>query len=243
MSGFCKLNTTADHTNDWNTPYPSSPSIVTGLSGTSFTRDMNGLIQDSDIPGIITKLQTQGIIPAVPTQSNTSSSDLETFLKKDMELVDGIKAEYCYYNERYVWAINQLFGSLIGPSGQGYTSVSTASQATIQKYLGASVQLNQKLNDITKVCKGISASRASSIQGLGTRVNQLNAQLDKTSASLTSQQKILTSGKDNTILYKEMERYSQQKNRYSNNMLMLYSFLNITALGLLFYVYRSSSSE
>jgi len=69
----------------------------------------------------------------------------------------------------------------------------------------------------------------------------VNAQLDSTEQGLAKQHEILTKGKDNTVLYKEMEKYSKEKNKYTSNMLMLYSFLNITALGLLFYVYRSAS--
>jgi len=43
----------------------------------------------------------------------------------------------------------------------------------------------------------------------------------------------------NETLYKEMEKYSRQKAAYTNNLLGLYSFLNITALGLLIYIYKA----
>jgi len=240
MSSFCTPNTSADHSTDWNKAYSGSNSIVAGLAGTSFSRDQNGLIQDSDIPGIVQSLKSKGIIPQNPPNS-TKPADLDKFLAADKAFVDSVKMEYCYYNERYVWAINQLFGSLVGPNGQNYTTVSTGQQATIKMYLDQSVQLNQTLNDITKVVKGISNSRVMDIRGLNTAVTKLNAELANTEKNLSAQNEILSKGNDTSKLYKEMEKYSRQKNRYNGNMLMLYSFLNITALGLLLYVYRSAS--
>jgi 7,8-dihydro-6-hydroxymethylpterin-pyrophosphokinase len=83
--------------------------------------------------------------------------------------------------------------------------------------------------------------RTKNVQALGGDITKLNAQLERTEQNLAKHNEILSKGKDTSVLYKEMEKYSKEKNKYTNNMLMLYSFLNITALGLLFYVYRSAS--
>jgi len=57
---------------------------------------------------------------------------------------------------------------------------------------------------------------------------------------LMAQRELLSSkNQSQMLLMKEMEAYSRHKSKYNNNLLMLYGFLNITALGLLFYVYRS----
>ena len=213
---------------------------MANLAGTSFNRDLNGLIRDSDIRGIVQSLKSRGVIPLNPPNT-TKPADLDKFLEADKAFVQGVKTEYCYYNERYVWAINQLFGALVGPNGQNYTTVTTGQQETIKMYLKQSVQLNQTLNDITKIVKGISDSRVADIKGLNTAVTKLNAELANTEQNLAAQNEILSKGNDTSKLYKEMEKYSRQKNRYNGNMLMLYSFLNITALGLLLYVYRSAS--
>jgi len=37
-----------------------------------------------------------------------------------------------------------------------------------------------------------------------------------------------------------MVKFSEEKNRYSANLLKLYSFLNVVALGLLVYVYKAA---
>jgi hypothetical protein len=240
MATFCSINPGADHSTDWNTPYPGPKSIVAAIGNNSMSRDQNGLLPDSAIPGLVQNLTSSGVVPRIP-ENSTNAADLEKFLVADSIFIESAKNEYCYYNQRYVWCINQLFGSLVGPKGLNYMTVTSAQQAVIKKYLDASVQLNQTLNDITKVLKGVSQSRTKDIQSLGSAITKLNAQLDSTEHGLAKQKDILSKGKDTTVLYKEMEKYSKEKNKYTSNMLMLYSFLNITALGLLFYVYRSAS--
>jgi hypothetical protein len=50
------------------------------------------------------------------------------------------------------------------------------------------------------------------------------------------------SNEASTKLKKEMVKYTEEKGRYSDNLLRLYSFLNMVALGLLVYVYRASKN-
>ena len=73
-----------------------------------------------------------------------------------------------------------------------------------------------------------------------TSINSLNDELLTKSKSLTKQNKILKSGQADAELYKEMVKYTREKTNYTNNMLMIYSFLNITALGLLFFAYQNA---
>jgi uncharacterized membrane protein len=57
---------------------------------------------------------------------------------------------------------------------------------------------------------------------------------------LDAQNKIITSNQAVTELNKQMVKFTEQKGKYSDNLLGLYSFLNIVALGLLIYVYKSA---
>ena len=98
------------------------------------------------------------------------------------------------------------------------------------------------VNDIIYIMDQVAQKRTTlDIPALTTKLNLLDQSLTASSASLQAQRdKLTTMGQDKMILMKDMETYSRQKAKYHNNMLMLYSFLNITALGLLFYVYRST---
>ena len=98
------------------------------------------------------------------------------------------------------------------------------------------------VNDIIYTMDQISEARTNKdITTLTSTLNAADRGLAAQSVKLQRQRELLmSSGQNKMLLHKEMETYSRQKARYHNNMLMLYSFLNITALGLLFYVYRST---
>jgi len=104
------------------------------------------------------------------------------------------------------------------------------------------MNLNRILNDITLLIASIAQSRQqTNIPQITQQIGSLNQTLSSNSAALINQYAILSqSNQNNMLLMKEMEQYSRQKAKYNDNLLMLYSFLNITALGLLFYIYRAS---
>jgi hypothetical protein len=101
--------------------------------------------------------------------------------------------------------------------------------------------LNQKLNDLAQLVNEITRKRLEETQGQSNTINSLNNVLAKRSKGLMAQNKILQKEQGAANLYKEMVKFTTQKANYTNNMLALYSFLNITALGLLFYIYRSAA--
>ena len=68
---------------------------------------------------------------------------------------------------------------------------------------------------------------------------RLKSQRDK----LQEQNTIIQSNEASMRLKKEMVKYSEEKAQYSNNLLKMYSFLNIVALGLLVYVYKAAGDE
>ena len=41
-------------------------------------------------------------------------------------------------------------------------------------------------------------------------------------------------------IYKEMVSYTEEKAQYTDNLLKVYSFLNIIAVGLLLYIYKAA---
>ena len=57
---------------------------------------------------------------------------------------------------------------------------------------------------------------------------------------LQKQNKIISSNQATMEINKQMVKFTEQKAKYSNNLLGLYSFLNIVALGILVYVYKSA---
>ena len=203
-------------------------------------RDERGLLLPAALKSAVENLETQGIIPRPPPPSTSAPSEagpITAYMKKDSDFTESVKKEYCFYDSRYRYSLQQLIKAL----QSGYNDTNQSNQQVIQKYLKMTQGLNQKLNDLAQLVNEITRKRLEETQGQSNTINSLNNVLAKRSKSLMAQNKILQKEQGAANLYKEMVKFTTQKANYTNNMLGLYSFLNITALGLLFYIYRSAA--
>jgi len=130
-----------------------------------------------------------------------------------------------------------MFTNLTAGSTAG--TLSADKQATIQMYLGKSKEYNVKLNDLIQVSNFLASKRASDSSEQSDKVNALNTEISSTFDTLKQHQQILTSENATADLRKRMTEFSEEKNRSANNLLQLYGVLNIVAIGLLLYIYRS----
>ena len=102
--------------------------------------------------------------------------------------------------------------------------------------------LNSKLNQILQVLQAINNSRINSLKSLYNSdqgVNQLNADLESTRKQLVKHSTILKNTSMETDVKNAMVDYTLEKNSSSRNLLAIYGFMNIVAVGLIFYLYRS----
>ena len=223
-------------------PYTStngSPSLMGSANVASAERTDRGLLTPSATQVAVKALKAQGLIPTPPTITSNSVSEtgpIEAYMKQDQDFVANLKAEYCYYDGRYRYALQQLIKGL----QQGYTDSNTTNQQSIQNYLKLTQGLNRTLNDMTQIVNQITHLRRQETKDQSTSINSLNQELVSRGNQLEAQNDILQKEQGAANLYKEMVKFTREKANYTNNMLALYSFLNITALGLLFYIYRSA---
>jgi capsule polysaccharide export protein KpsE/RkpR len=124
-------------------------------------------------------------------------------------------------------------------AGSTAGTLSADKQATIQMYLGKSKEYNVKLNDLIQVSNFLASKRASDSSEQSDKVNALNTEITSTFDTLKQHQQILSSENATADLRKRMTEFSEEKNRSANNLLQLYGVLNIVAIGLLLYIYRS----
>ena len=223
-------------------PYTStngSPSLMGSANVASAERTDRGLLTPTATLTAVKALKAQGLIPTPPTITSNSVSEtgpIEAYMKQDQDFVANLKAEYCYYDGRYRYALQQLIKGL----QQGYTDSNTTNQQSIQNYLKLTQGLNRTLNDMTQLVNQITQQRRQETKDQSTSINSLNQELVSRGNQLGAQNDILQKEQGAANLYKEMVKFTREKANYTNNMLALYSFLNITALGLLFYIYRSA---
>jgi hypothetical protein len=194
-------------------------------------RDGNGMLNQDAINTIINNLKSAGIIPS----ATTSNPDI--FVKKQAELMKNVEAEYCFYDARYKYSLQRLLQLI----QQGYQTNTGDVQTAIQSYLTSTQTLNQRLNDLTQIINGVTQDMLSSSSDLETQIRAFDKQINEQKKKLDAQNKIISSNQAVMKLNKEMVKYTEEKARYSDNLLKLYSVLNIVALGLLVYIYKAAN--
>ncbi len=201
---------------------PSSPN---GASD----RESNGILKKSVVQQIVTSLKGSGIIPS-PGNNN------DTFSKKQAELLKNIQDEYCFYDARYKYALEKLLEGIQA----GYANNTADTQKTVQKYLKFTQDLNQRVNDLIQIINGVSDDMLSTTTTLDADIKAFDKKINEEQKKLMAQSNVISSNQAVTKLNKELVKFTEQKGKYTNNLLGLYSFLNIVALGLLVYVYKSA---
>lgn len=159
------------------------------------------------------------ILLAVP-KSNTTA------------FVNDITSEYCYFNGLCVSAIQAFVTMSTSP---------TVKQDQVEVYSTVILNLLGKLVDIGTVVGYYNATITPPNADINTLTLSIKGMLEGVEDRLEVVSQTARAGATGTneTLYKEMEKYSRQKAAYTNNLLGLYSFLNITALGLLVYIYKA----
>lgn len=202
---------------------PSSPYSTSDRSG-------DGLLLESTLTRVVNSLKSQGVVP------DGKKDKPDDFVIKQKAFLASIKEEYCFYDSRYKYALQKLLNSV----QQGYQTNVGDVQQSIQTYLQYTQRLNQKVNDLTQIINAITNDMLNGTSEIDNQIKQFNKNIQEKQGELEKQNKILSSQSAATQLNKEMVKFTEKKNKYTNNLLNLYGFMNIIALGLLVYVYRSS---
>lgn len=205
---------------------PSSP------NGTS-DRDDNGKLLQTAISTIITNLKSKGLIPS------PAGSTPDAFIQKQQLLIQNLQSEYCFYESRYKYALDKLFSAI----SSGYLSGTPENKTTVQSYLTKTKMLNVRLNDLTQIMNGITESMLSTSDSIQNEIEQFNKRIKSQKQKLDAQNKIIMTGDTTTNIRKQMVKYTEEKAQYTDNLLRLYSFLNVVTLGLLVYVYKAAGNE
>ena len=196
-------------------------------------RDDKGKLLQNTISTIITSLKNRGLIPS------PASFTSEVFIQKQQALIQSLQTEYCFYESRYIYALNKLFTAI----SSGYLSGTPENQASVQSYLSKTKMLNGRLNDLVQIMNGVTENMLSTSDSIQNEIEKFNARIKAQKEKLDAQNKIIMSGEATTNIRKEMVKYTEEKGKYTDNLLNLYSFLNIVALGLLVYVYKAAGNE
>lgn len=214
------------------TPYSSDKSILPDIGKDDTTNRRNGLLTDTAITNhITTKLQANNILPKdndVPAKYNEK---MDKFIKY-------AKEEYTYYYERYKYALSILFTKIIDT--YRIEQSTTAVPAAVQTALDDVAAVNLKLNDILSVVQTVSTNMHNAAVATNTQVTEMMKTMLENKDKMEKQGNMIRSNQASSNIQKEMVKYTEEKARYNDNLLKVYSFLNIVALGVLLYVYKAA---
>ena len=146
-------------------------------------------------------------------------------------------SEYCFYYARYTYAIEKIVESLRQETAPDALK-SLPPRSTF--YVTHAQHLHQQLMDFIQTVQGIMKARQDASQPVDPAMATFSHDLQAQQGKLEAQQKVIRSNQAPAALYKQMVRYSEEKKRYSDRLLHLYTFLNVVALGLLVYVYKAA---
>jgi hypothetical protein len=155
----------------------------------------------------------------------------------EVQTFNDLKNEFCHFYSRYQYALDQLFTSLSATSGKA--KVTDTDRRAINLYLGKAKEFNVRLNDLVQISNYLAAKRVQDASKQSSEVNALNESISTVFTSLQKQAEILNKEHSEAELRQRMVEYTQEKNKSTNNLLQLYGVLNIVAIGLLLYIYRS----
>lgn len=178
------------------------------------------------------RLEGAGILPTLKGQAPSA------YTAKVNVLLDSAKKEYCFYESRYRASLNYLFTAIRNAA----SNPSAEAKQVVQTRLQTTQALNRKVNDLIQILNAATDKMMRSSTTLQSEIETFNRRLREQRDKLEQQNEILHSNEAAMKLQKEMVQYSEQKARYSDNLLKLYSFLNVVALGLLVYVYKAADA-
>lgn len=244
MSNVCKATATVTSEAQLNVPFPNSI-----LPSREPERTAEGRLTQSALDSIYTSLvndqrlvsnaRYRQIMINVTTQKDKDEQRriLESVGALEKTTMTALQTEFCYYYVRYKFALEDLFDTLSRTSSG--SSLTDAQRKTVETKITNAKALNVKLNDMIQITNSIATKRAAEMRDQNSTINLLNTSIQDIYSRLQKQNEILKKEDSITDLRKRMVEFTQEKNQSASNLLSLYGFLNLVAVGLLFYVARS----
>lgn len=231
--GTCPESNEVFTISDVTSMYTVSQSV---LPSATSARDANGMMTVDTLTTHLGELAKRGSA-ATPPPVGAKPQEVYEYLKADEAALTAMQAEYCYYAVRYRYCIMKIIETAGGSVDTAGASASIAAPV-LTDWLTAARTLNARLMDLVSIMKGMTSARMAMGPQMGTDVAKLNADLSVRMKKLSEQSGDLAS--NNNAVYKKMVQYTKEKAKANANLVLLYTFMNLIALGMLFYVYRAS---
>jgi hypothetical protein len=207
-----------------------------GVASDSLIPDeSSGRVSASVVMEHVEALKSAGIIKPRPMRTiagGAQETDTDALKALDTELHTRLRQEYCYYEQRYRYALkNFLFKA---------TSRNANDNPEAQRLLKDTRTLNIRLNSVLEVMNYLTQEKVEMVNSNTTSANQANTSINKKLGQLNAAYKLLNNDNAIIVTQKESVRYTEEKNNYNSNQIALWTALNVVALASIYYVYKST---
>ena len=201
-----------------------------GVMNDTLTTDPNtGIIANDAIAQQVKSLINSGAIPKPPMDAQ-GNMDMDKLMAQDGTLYQNLQAEFCWYESRYIYALNQFL--------QAATLRQATDAAQANQYLTITQTLNKRANSVLQVISYLAQNRVGDIMAAKGGIDSMNTEINQKLAALQAGYSLLSQNDAVLTTQKEMVRFTEEKNNFTNNKIIVWTALNVIALGAIFYVYR-----
>jgi hypothetical protein len=236
MTDFCSANTERITDSNYNQSYSSTgKTSCLPNGGSGFSTSVNGVVNTATVDAHVVTLLSNANAVAPEVLLPTESRPAQQYATNSAALRQNILNEYCFYYKRYMYILNDILMIAATTNKNNLNSDYTTKKTNTEL-------LNSKLNQILQILQSLNNSRVNSLKSyynIDRGVNQLNSELDQTRNQLIKHSTILKNASMEKDIKGAMVDYTIEKNSSSRNLLAIYGFMNIVAVGLIFYLYRS----
>ena len=226
------IDPNSKQTDDFLMAVWTGPSGSAGVMNDSLPVDpKTGIITTQGLNTHIQGLKNSGIIPPMPVDQN-GNYNMDKLISNDLTLYTNLQSEFCWYESRYLYALNQFL--------QAATLRQATDAGPANSLLLTTQTLNKRANSVLQVISFLAQDRVADILGSKGGIDNTNTDINKKLAQLQAGYALLNRNDALLTTQKEMVRYTEEKNNYTNNKIIVWTALNVLALGAIFYVYRQA---
>ena len=196
-----------------------------GVSFTGFDLNDQQRIPPDILAAKITALQSSNLIP-----SNKVSVDDQVAV--DSAFYKDVKSEYCWYENRYNYLLRKYLKLLMSDNKDDITLSVALNNST--------TELNKRLQSLLEIMNAVANERAKRVDTFRQRHVDGNDSINKNILRLADIKKKLSSNNLRLSTQREMQIYTEEKNRALRVQVTVFAILNVVALGVVYTAYSQS---
>ena len=196
-----------------------------GISFTGFELNDQQRIPPDVLAAKITSLQSSNLMP-------TNKGDVDQQVDVDSQFYKSVKMEYCWYENRYNYLLRKYLKLLMSDNKNDVTLSMSLNNST--------TEVIKRLQSLLEIMNTVANERAKRVDTFRQRHIDGNDSINKNILRLADIKKKLNSNNLRLSTQREMQVYTEEKNRALRVQVTVFAILNVVALGVVYTAYSQS---